>query len=182
MTTTHQRQAIRDAVTQALTYKTDARDRVFPSRFVAYRRPELPAIAVYTLEESVDADSRNSAPRELIRSLHLAVEVCVLADDKADDALDALCLQIERCMHADETFGGACGRSILSSVEISADMSGDRPLLFARHVYDVTYYTYAPDAADVTPVALKTVDVKTSLGGVPAPVEDKLGNLDQQGT
>lgn len=179
MTTDHQRKVIRDSVVRLLVNSTDALDRVFPTRVATLRKGDLPALAVYALEESVDPESFNTAPRELTRKLQLAIEVYVRQGENVDDAVDAICVQVERAMDADETFGKVCGRSILASTQITVIELGDLPVGVARLVYDVTYYTSAPDAADVTPDDLKTIDAKTSLEGIADSVEDKLTGLDQ---
>lgn len=177
----HQRQAIRKAVQAALVAaSTSAGSRVLTTRMVPWHRSELPAVGIYTLEETVD--DKASGPRELTRSLQLAIEAGVNhADDAADDILDALCLQIEQAMHVDFTFGGACSDSVLASTEIDVAEVGNRTVMVARMVYSVRYYTYAPDAADQTLPTLNTADVKYDLGDaqpVGDQAEDKLLNLE----
>ncbi len=181
----HARQAIREAVVAKLsTAATAAEGRVFPMRFVTYTGLTLPAIGVYATKESVDPASRNTAPRYLARDLQITVEAVVKYDqygDKVETALDAISLEIERAMHADPTFGGVAGDSLLASTDLDVLIEGDRMVGVARLTYTVDYETQAPDAADVTLVDLKTVDAKTSLGGAVNPgnqAEDKLVNLD----
>ncbi len=186
-TPTHQRQIIRGAVQAILLAKTAAGAQVFKTRMVPYRKLELPAIAIYALQEPVDPESKNAAPRELTRNLQLVVEAAVKADEGVDDALDAIALEIERAMHADPTLGGAASDALLSNTELTVveESQGrmlEQPLGIATLTYAVRYYTYAPDAADVTLDDLRTVDAKTSLGGAVAAgdqAEDKLQDLDK---
>lgn len=132
----------------------------------AWNRSELPAISVYTDSETVDVDaSRNTAPRELVRSMDLAIEAMVKATSSVDDALDDLSAQIEKAMHADETFGDTCADSILSSVEMAISVEGREPVGLLRMVYAVTYYTHAPDAADVTLDTFDKANIRHNLGG-----------------
>jgi hypothetical protein len=179
----HRRHIIRNAVREQLLEKTAAADRVFKSRVVPFKRLQLPALAVYALEEPVDPESRSTAPRELTRNLQLRVECVVAASEDVDDAMDALALQVEDAIDADETFGGEAADAILASTSLEIGERGDQPIGVVSLTYAVTYYTRPSDAADPSKVDdLKTVDVKTNLsGGVHAgnQSEDKLENLDQ---
>jgi hypothetical protein len=175
----HQRQIIREAVQAALIGHTDAGTRVSETRMEPLKVSELPAVSVYSENEVVSPDSKNTAPRELARDLDLAVVGWVRATADVDDALDALALQIERVMHADSTFGGVASDSLLSSTETGIKVDGDRPMGAVKMVYTVRYYTYAPEAADTVLDDLKTVDVKYTVNGQTTPAEDTLLNLDQ---
>jgi hypothetical protein len=178
----HQRQVIREAAQAALVAaNTAAGTRVTETRLGPQRATELPAISVYTLSEEVDPASAQSAPRELKRELQLAVEGWVRATGNVDDALDALALEIERAMHADPTLGGACSDSVLASTEVGIKMDGDRPMGAVHIVYVVRFYTYVPEADDVTLDDLSTVDVKTSLANAvneANQAEDLIENLE----
>jgi hypothetical protein len=181
----HQRQLIREAAKAALVGKTGAGARVYETRVVPFKRLELPAIAVYTLEENVDPASRSTAPRELKRTVDLAIEAAVKQGENIDDALDAIALEIERALHADETLGGAASDSILSSTEIDVLEDGDRLVGVVTLVYSVTYYTDAPAAEDAAAgelVDLARVDVRHNLGGsvdVNDEARDRLEGLDR---
>jgi hypothetical protein len=161
----HQRQVIRAAVAAALVGQTAAGARVEPTRMVPWRPAELPGIGIYTLRERVEPESRDTAPRELERRFELAIEGCVRADAGVDDALDALALEIERVLHADATFGGTASDSLLAQTEIDVLENGDQPIGVIRLVYEVWYFTGAPEAADVTLDDLKTVDIHHDLEG-----------------
>lgn len=177
----HQRQAIREAVKAQLLNRTAAGARVFESRTVPFQRLELPAIAVYTLSESVEIEG--TAPRELKRTMELAIEahVSVRPDTTVDDALDALAEEIERAMHADQTLGGTAGDAVLSSTDVGISAEGNRPTGVVGLTYSVTYRTYAPEASDVSLDDLNTADIKYSLENAVNPAnqaEDKLQNLE----
>lgn len=159
----HQRQIIREAVKTALLNATAAADRVFETRIVPWRRLELPALAIYTLQEG--AEDRSTAPRELTRTMQLAIEAAVKQSSNVDDAMDAISLEIEKVMHADETFGGVAGDSVLTSTELDVMEEADRPVGLVRLVYTVTYYTHAPEADDVALDDLETVHVTQQIGG-----------------
>lgn len=161
----HQRQLIREAITAQLRGKTAAEARVFETRMLPWRDLELPAVAVYALDETVDPDSKATAPRELTRQLRLQVLGVVKGAKDVDDRLDALSLELERAIDADPYFGDTVFDSILQSVELGIDEQGDRQVGFARMIYAVTYHTDAPAAVDNPLGDLKTVDVKTDLSG-----------------
>lgn len=168
----HQRKQIRDAVAASLAAaNTGAGPRVSKTRIVPWSRTELPAIAVYTLSETVADGSKSTAGRELERVMQLEIIGAVKATEDVDDLLDALAVEIERAMHKDETFGGACGESVLATTEIAVEAAGDKPIGFISLVYDVTYYTGAPEAEDVQTDALTTVDVHYNLSGVQEPAD-----------
>lgn len=179
----HQRQVIREKVAALLSGATGAGARVFQSRVVPYRRLELPAIAVYARSEQVDPESRLTAPRELTRSLQLAVEIAERLSEDVDDALDALALQVEKVFDADPTLGGEAGDSLLGSTQIDLVEDGDKPIGVAILTYEITYRTDAPDADDVSLDDLVTVSTQTSLGGVQAEADrtgDVVDDLDEE--
>lgn len=168
----HQRQLIREAARAQLLGKTAAGARVAETRMSPWRRPELPAISVYSLEEAVDAGSKLTAPRELTRNLQLAVVAGVEGGANVDDAMDSIAEEIERALHADPYLGDTCGDLVLASTELGIDEDGTRPIGYVRLTFAVTYRTWAPDAADATlPADFATAHIETSLGGTAAPAD-----------
>lgn len=162
----HQRQIIREAVVAQLLGKTEAAERVFAMREVPLRRTELPAICVYTLEETVDPESQRSTPRRLLRTLQLAVEIVVQVTDGVDATIDALALEVEQQIDADPWFGGACMNTILASVQVGIDVQGERPVGRCLMSYAVTYETEAPEIASLPALDdLDTVHVEQDLSG-----------------
>lgn len=171
MPTTHHRQIIRQAVLGQLLQKTSAEDRVFKTRAVPWRQQQLPAISIYAGDEEVDPASRNTAPRELKRTVELTIEavISLAADGDLDDALDAIALEIERAVHADPTFGGAASDSLLVRTTMGTMVDGNRPMAAVQVVYGVTYYTQAPDAEDVPLDDFRTAHVTHDLSGAVHP-------------
>jgi hypothetical protein len=157
---THERQAIREAIVAQLKGRTSAGVRVFKSRREPLREMELPAITVYTDEETVD--DVNTAPRELKRQVSVAVIGWVMQSASVDDALDALALEIETAMDADMFLGGTSpGASRLASVAIGEKLDGARPMGAVNLTYTATYFTDLRIALEAN--AFTTVDVKTSV-------------------
>lgn len=143
----HQRQLIREAAKAALLGKTAAGDRVYETRVLPLRRIDLPAISIYTMEETVEPESRTTAPRELKRTVQLNIHAFVEEGDNVDDAMDALAMQIERAIHADDTLGGTASDCILASTELDVGEEGQRLVGTVVLTYEVDYYTYAPAEA-----------------------------------
>ena len=142
----HQRTLIRGAVVAQLLGATAAGARVYPTRILPLRRPELPVISVYTLEEAVTAASLATAPRELSRELPVMIEGWVAPGDNVDDAMDALALEIETAMHADPYLADTAAESILDSTVMEVVEDGDRMMGLVVLTYAVTYRTSAPEA------------------------------------
>jgi hypothetical protein len=142
----HQRKVIRDAIRALLVGQTVADDRVTATRVLPYRRSELPAISIYTLDETVHAESRTTAPRELSRELRLEIAGWVAHGAGMDDAMDALALEIETAMHADPYFGDAAADSILETTTMGVRGEGDSLTGLVTLTYAVTYQSPAPEA------------------------------------
>lgn len=172
----HERQAIREAVVAALKNAAGVAAivgaRVYPNRTELLRRPELPAIVVFTLAERVDESSAQTAPRELERILTLAIECAVEEPLEAepggksvDDQLDDLAREVEKAMDADDTFGATAADSILTQTDVDLLEEGERRLGVMRLSYDLTYYTKAPREADETLDDFTKGTAEFNLGG-----------------
>lgn len=131
------RRAIREAVVALLKNKTGAQDRVFETREVAWRRTELPGIAVYTLEEQ--ASSPGYEPKLSDRNLTLAVLLVVKLSEDVDDSLDALSVEVETLLRADPTFGGKAMASRYTGCQIEIAAEQERPLGVMRMTFEVRY-------------------------------------------
>lgn len=155
---THPRQVIRHAVVSQLVGKTGAGSRVYPDRRIPFQRVELPALAVYVPTESVEIQSRATAPRELDRRAQVVVEAAVQQAENVDDALDALALQVEDALHADWTLGGVASDLLLTSTETDVVDTGKQLIGVARLEFEVRYYSAAVPAATLDD--FKTADVR----------------------
>lgn len=155
---THPRQVIRHAVVAQLINKTGAGTRVYPDRRIPFQRVELPALAVYVPTESVEIQSRATAPRELDRRAQAVVEVLVQQAEGVDDALDALALEVENALHADWTLGGVASDLLLTSTETEVVDTGKQLIGVARLEFEVRYYTEAVPVAALDD--FKTADVR----------------------
>lgn len=143
----HQRQVIRQAVKDRLVAaNTAAQDRVFTTREVPWKRIELPGIAVYAVEETVE--DHRTLPRELARTLTLAIVGVTSLTEDVDNALDDLAEQIETAIHADPSFGLEADGvdAFLASTQIEVVEEQGRPMGAVRLTYAVRYFTSAAPA------------------------------------
>jgi hypothetical protein len=154
----HQRQAIRTAIQNILSGKTSAETRVFRTRFTSFKRNELPAIGIYLLSETSDA--QDSAPREYLRKATVAIEGIVRVSDQPDDEVDDLAEEIETAMNVDPTLFGAASDSTLTATEMEVFENGDQHIGAIRLQYEIKYYSYP---ADDESVDLEIIDTKYNL-------------------
>lgn len=168
----HQRILIRRAVRDKLiAANTPAGTRVVPTRIVSWRPNELPAISIYTLSESVDESSAETAPRELTRRPKLIIECALKMTDafvaansnNIDDALDEFALMVERAISVDYTLGGTVSDVWLSDTDIDILEKGDQLIGVISLTFSPKYYSYFPDAADVPLDNFSTADIRHSL-------------------
>lgn len=154
----HPRQVIRHAVVAQLVGKTAAGTRVFPARRIPFQRVELPALAVYVPTESVDVQSRATAPRELDRRAQVVVEAMAQQAGDVDDVLDEIAFQVENALHADWTLGGVASDLLLTATETEVLDDGKQLIGVVRLEFEVRYYSEAVPAATLDD--FKTADVQ----------------------
>lgn len=155
----HRRATIRKSIVRVLTqhtsaqvpvYRTEARDRVFTNRISPWFHGELPAIGVYTIEES--SAVRVSAPLIYYRRPEIAVEACVELSEGCDDLLDKMAAQIELAMSEaghylkDPVSGNELldDRKILKSTEMGIAGNGERQVGKVVLRYEMPYESYDP--------------------------------------
>lgn len=167
----HPRKLIRQAVVALLAgASTAAGSRVLGTRVDPHKKTLLPAIGVYTLNDSVDDDT--STQTEEAHELELEIAGWVLHTDavSADDAMDDLAEQIENAMKADPYLGGKASmvRFAGTVMELAEENGRGAPLV---GIVVLTYIvTYRSDTA-VVPVVLDdflSVTQSTQIvGGIP---------------
>lgn len=149
------RKLIRKAVVEILKGNTDAGARVFPNATVPPWVEELPVILVYQVSESVS--TLGDSPKEIIRSLTLAIEIVAKGPEEnvdlatpepgvksLEDTVDDIGEQVECFMHADDTLKGTCDKSDLTNTEFDFEPSGGVPIGSARLTYTASYTTMVP--------------------------------------
>ena len=140
----HIRKQIRDRLETILTSGVSlVQSRVFGSRIYPLTAPQLPAIAVYTASES--SNLQTMGLRTQMRDLSVSIDVYVMVNDKFDDDIDDLCVQIEQTIAADYTLNGLAKDTILTGTEIDFDGEAEKPIGVARLTYSIRYVTSIGD-------------------------------------
>lgn len=163
---------IRQAVVAQLVDETAAEARVASTRVEPHKKSALPAIAVYTLGETVDVDaSKATNPREIVRNSQIEIVGWVAGSDAVavDVAMDNLAEEIEAAMNLDPYLGGTAADSILeeTAMEVLEDDARSAVLVgIVTLTYSVTYRTTTTaDAGELDDFL--TVNAKNKLvGGV----------------
>lgn len=141
------RKEIRKKIGEILMLNTAAGANVFVSRTRKISASSLPAILVYTRQET--AEEFNTAPRELKRTLTVGIEIVARADDELDDTLDDLAQEVERIMSENQLLADddgdpeseRCSDIAYTGAEITLTGDGDNQHGACVLSYDVTYYT-----------------------------------------
>ena len=174
----HPRKQIRDKVVSLLIGKTDAGNKIFPSRGRPVEEQAFPAIQVYANAES--SEIWQEAPREYERKLSLAIQITAKADDSLEDVLDQLALQVEDVLRQDHTLGELCRDVILTGTELTLNQNGDTLIGSCNITYEIPYYTLA--VADRIPENgyndLNTMDIKYHAPTTPQNQNDAEDVLD----
>lgn len=139
---THVRQQIREAVANKLDAASEITAPVYKSRVHSLADVKLPAVLVYTTEESSE---RLSMDPELARECTLQIVAAVKNTGNFDDEADELSAQIERAMFSDRLLGGLAKELVLESTEIELVGDGDKPVGAVTLEYTVAYVTAISD-------------------------------------
>lgn len=102
----HIRRRVRDYIVQLLTDGIPAdmiRGGILKSRIRSLSDEQLPAIIVYTISEEA---SQAAMGEKRDRIILVAIDIRVADDDDLDDALDDLCVLVEKLIDADPFLGG----------------------------------------------------------------------------
>lgn len=139
----HKRKLIREEIVNALKNGVSLVDStsIFESRMEPiFESEKIPAIAVYTREET--ADSFNDVEKIYHRKLSLAVEVLVRGNTGSDDAIDAICEEIETVLHSVQQERSSNYQTIeYTGTEIAFIAEGRAPKAAARLTYTIDYET-----------------------------------------
>ena len=174
----HSRQTVRDNVYNMLNGNVTVAAvavPVYKSRAIPFWEMQLPAIAVYTLQET--SDHEETAPREYKRMLSLAIQILVSekAGQVIDNVIDDIALQVENILFKDTWLNNAADDSALVSTTINHIERGDRLFWAANLQWDIEYRTWAPPV-DETLAALELANNTIGINGssinvIPASVD-----------
>jgi len=139
----HPRELIRKQAVAVLLGATNAGASVYASRVAPLIsngwQSELPAIIVYTMDES--GEIFNQAPREYLRKVELVVEIHAEGNERLDDTLDTLARQVEGLLLKDDTLGGTANdlqylRSRMVLLDQSEHLTGACRIIFEAEYLD----------------------------------------------
>ena len=140
----HVRQQIRDRVATLVTGLPTTGSSVYKMRRYALDDAKLPAICVYTTDESSSLITIGS--RTLRRVINVVVDIIIKGSSTSvSDSLDTICVSAEEAMAADFTLNGLAKSSVLTSSEIDVNVEGEKSIASARLVYAVEYVTLITD-------------------------------------
>jgi hypothetical protein len=136
----HARQLIREQVATTLTGLSTTGSNVFQSRVYPLQESNLPALLIYTKEESSEAIVMGS-DRAIDRELTLAVEAYVKNNTNSDDIIDDIAEEIESAIGADSTLNNKAKDVFLVSTDINYVGEGENPVAVATFNFLVNYCT-----------------------------------------
>ena len=144
----HVRQQIREKIGTTLTGLTTTGSNVFESRVYPLENANLPALIIYTKEESSEPIVIGTQ-RLMSRELSVVVEGYAKATSNFDDTIDTISKEVEAAIAADRTLDGLAKDTYLESTEIEFNAEGEKPLGYVSLTFLTNYYVKenAPDVA-----------------------------------
>jgi hypothetical protein len=144
----HVRQQIREKIGATLTGLTTTGSNVFESRVYPLENANLPALIIYTKEESSEPIVIGTQ-RVMSRELSVVVEGYAKATSNFDDTIDTISKEVEAAIAADRTLDGLAKDTYLESTEIEFNSEGEKPLGYVSLTFLTNYYVKenAPDVA-----------------------------------
>ena len=136
----HIRKTIREHVVTTITSLSTTGSNVYETRYFPLQTGNLPALIVYTLDETVEDYTLGQNTRTQLRSLNLITEAHCRGTANIDDTLDTIAEEVEEAMVTDITRGGNAKDTKLVSTEIDFDTASQKTGLM-RLTYLITYNT-----------------------------------------
>jgi hypothetical protein len=138
----HVRKQVRDAVIGMLSGATSAAARVWPNWTIAPGVEQCPYIKVETGQGSVDRATLDDAQ---VRDVIVDVVLHVAVSDAADDALDALAVQVETALPADTDLGIGVSEFALSGEILDQERVNPAEVASLRMRYVARVATDGPE-------------------------------------
>ncbi len=133
----HKRTQIRNAIFNVLDGNTSVGTKVFVNRPNPYNETDLPAIFIYSAEESsIDA---NLSQKTYKRTLNLAIEARVSSSTSVDNSLDDIADEIENLIKSDLTLAGLCNNISMTGSEFDQAAEGRRVIGALRLNFEIKY-------------------------------------------
>lgn len=140
----HVRQQIRDRIATLVTGLPTTGASVYKMRRYALDDSKMPAICVYTTDESSGLITVGT--RTLRRVINAVVEIYAKgASATIHDTIDGICVSAEEAIAADFSLNGLAKSCILTSTETDVNVDGQNGIGSARLVYAVEYVTSIGD-------------------------------------
>ena len=136
----HIRKTIRENVKTAITSLSTTGSNVYETRYFPLQTANLPALIVYTLDESIEDYTLGKNTRTQQRALNLIIEAHCRGTANIDDTLDTIAEEVEEAMVTDVTRGGNAKDTKLVSTEIEFDTASQKTGLM-RLTYLINYNT-----------------------------------------
>jgi len=136
----HVRKAIREHVVTTITSLSTTGSNVYETRYFPLQTGNLPALIVYTLDETVEDYTLGQNTRTQFRALNLIIEAHCRGTANIDDTLDTIAEEVEEAMVTDITRGGNAKDTKLVSTEVDFDTASQKTGLM-RLTYLISYNT-----------------------------------------
>ena len=136
----HIRKAIREHVVTTITSLSTTGSNVYETRYFPLQTGNLPALIVYTLDETVEDYTLGQNTRTQFRALNLIIEAHCRATANIDDTLDTIAEEVEEAMVTDISRGGNAKDTKLVSTEVDFDTASQKTGLM-RLTYLISYNT-----------------------------------------
>jgi hypothetical protein len=142
----HIRQQIRDRIIADVTGLTTTGANVYDSKLYNILQGELPALAVYTQNETSEIST--IAPNvTLDRELEVIIECYAEANQNIENTLDTIAGEVENSLGTDLTLNNLCITQFLSSTDIDFTSEGEKPLGICKLTYNVRYMNTVTDSS-----------------------------------
>ena len=136
----HVRKAIREHVVTTITSLSTTGSSVYETRYFPLQTGNLPALIVYTLDETVEDYTIGQNTRTQFRALNLIIEAHCRGTANIDDTLDTIAEEVEEAMVTDISRGGNAKDTKLVSTEVDFDTASQKTGLM-RLTYLISYNT-----------------------------------------
>tara|TARA_R110000772_G_scaffold179249_1_gene290648 strand:- start:353 stop:796 length:444 start_codon:yes stop_codon:yes gene_type:complete len=134
----HIRQQIRDRVIADVTGLATTGANVYDSKLYTFTQGELPALAVYTQNETSEISTIAPAVT-LDRELEVIIECYAEANANIENTLDTIASEVENSLGTDLNLNNLAITQFLSSTDIDFTSEGEKPLGICKLTYNVRY-------------------------------------------
>lgn len=136
----HVRKAIRENIVTTLTGLSTTGSSVYETRVFQINYAKLPALMVYTQDETIVEHTITSSSRTQHRQLTCIIEGHIKGSANIDDTIDTISEEVEEAMATDRTRGGNAKDTKLQSTEVEFEEATQKVGL-VRFTYIVDYVT-----------------------------------------